>query len=78
MQKRAQESKIFRGEALHLRRKLALEKLRWSSKHQLLACPGLTKTRLWKPGTVRCSADDGGKFGVFAATVLLRWLWPEP
>ena len=41
-------AKIFRGEALHLRRKLALEKLRWSRKHQLLACPSLTKTRLWK------------------------------
>ena len=48
LQKRAQESKIFRGEALHLRRMLALEKLRWSSFHQLLARPGLTKTRLWK------------------------------
>ena len=29
LQKREQESKIFRGEALHSRRKFALEKLRW-------------------------------------------------
>ena len=48
LQKRAEESKILRGETLHLRRKFTLEKLRWSGKHQLLACPDLLKTRLWK------------------------------
>ena len=45
LQKRAEENKILRGEALHSRRKFALEKLRWRFQ---LACPGLTKTRLWK------------------------------
>ena len=45
LQKRAAESKILRGEALHSRRKFALEKLRWRFH---LACPGLNKTRLWK------------------------------
>ena len=45
LQKRAEESKILRGEALHSRRKFALEKLGWRIQ---IACPGLTKTRLWK------------------------------